>query len=83
MDKYINNNELSGNSTSNNIVQDHGVLEDQVTDNLSIDGTSNDWIEALQHDDLEHANNDNNIDSIEEVIVRWDKDYDFHTLYYQ
>ena len=47
IDKHVNNKELLGNSTSNEIIQDHGTLEDQVADNLSNDGTSNDWIEAL------------------------------------
>ena len=83
IDKHVNNKELLGNSTSNEIIQDHSTLEDQVADNLSNDGTSNDQIEALQHDDLEHANNNNNIDSIEEVIVRWDKDYDFCALHHE
>jgi hypothetical protein len=47
IDKHVNNKELLGNSTSNEIIQDHGTLEDQVADNLSNDGTSNDWIKAL------------------------------------
>ena len=27
-------------------------------------------------------NNNNNIDDVEEVITRWDKDYDFRTLHH-
>ena len=72
-----------GDPVSNEITQDYSTLEDQVADDLSIDGTSNNKIKALPYGDLEDLNNNENIDNAEKGSARRDKDYNFHTLCHQ
>ena len=76
LDTYKQNKQILRESDSSDIVQHH---DDGMVDNSQDDANNYDWIEALDNDELEYANN-NDFDDVEEVNVQWNKNHDFSIL---
>ena len=80
MNTHIYNKQFTGNnSDSNDIVQNHSELLDNDDNN---DPTDNEWIEGVALEESEFMNT-NEIDDVDKVIVRWDKDNDFSLLHHE
>ena len=76
LDTYKQNKQILHESDLSDIVQYH---DDGIVDNSQDDANNYDWIEALDNDELEYANN-NDFDDVEEVNAQWNKNHDFSIL---
>ena len=80
IDTHVQNKDVNLHKNEGNLVVDHYDNDADDIDDIGTEiGNLDDWMQAANDTDYMA---ETNVDDIQDVHVRWDKDHDFHTLHH-